>query len=108
GDAGWPYATPSSSSTESQPRTMPWLSVAATAAAFASARARQSRSGVSAVIAVSSTPLTMTLGSSPAPRNTLRRAGEAEASTNSVTIGQPSLLLVWVPVDQAPEPIFLA
>ncbi len=70
---------------ESQPITSPRSSPAATASALARASRATSAAGVSARNALSSTPLTMTFGSSPALRSSASRAGDADASTSSVT-----------------------
>ncbi len=84
-EAGLPSARPSRSSSESQPITSPPASPAATAAALAWASRPASSAGEAAENAVSSTPLTMTSGSSPAARSTASLAGEAEARTMAVT-----------------------
>ncbi len=55
---------------------------AATTEALASASARASSAGVGALTASSSTPLTITSGSSPAWRSRPSRAGDWEASTS--------------------------
>ncbi len=84
-EAGLPSARPSRSSTESHPITSPSGRPAATAAALAWASCPANSAGVAAENTVSSTPLTITSGSSPAARSTPIRAGEAEASTILVT-----------------------
>src|SRR3954454_8163011 len=80
---GLPSARPSSSSIESQPSTSaPPPTWSATARALASASTTTSSPVVGAVIASSSTPLTITSGRTPADRSVDSRAGEAEARMN--------------------------
>ena len=68
--------------------TRPVLTCAATAAALAAARARTSSRGVGAVMALSSTPLTITSGRSPADWRSWSRAGDADARMMFVTAAE--------------------